>query len=147
MVTNHARIQKFSSGGGGGSMSVWQKKKPPDVFFCFFFAELILQKVNEHVSIFQGYIGSPTFSRWGGGLIFSSGGGGGGIQLLIPYRNPCNLWFSRGGVRTPCPPPSPPLDPHQFAWQFWHITFLLSRSEDGFTWGNHESTGEFWKKL
>ena len=28
----------------------------------------------------------------------------GGVQLLIPYRNPYNLWFSRGG---PDPLPSP----------------------------------------
>ena len=28
----------------------------------------------------------------------------GGVQLLIPYRNPFNLWFSRGG-----PDPLPPL--------------------------------------
>ena len=34
--------------------------------------------------------------------------GGGGVQLLIPYRNPYNLWFSRGGPD----PLSPPLDPH-----------------------------------
>ena len=54
-------------------------------------------KENYHFSRFQG---GPTFSR-----------GGGGVQLLIPYRNPYNLWFSRG-VRTPCPPPS--LDPHLY---------------------------------
>ena len=28
----------------------------------------------------------------------------GGVQLLIPYRNPFNLWFSRGGP-DPLPPP------------------------------------------
>ena len=39
----------------------------------------------------------------------------GGVQLLIPYRNPYNLWFSRGG-----PDPLPPLwirtwcSPHSF---------------------------------
>ena len=31
---------------------------------------------------------------------------GGGVQLLIPYRNPYNLWFSRG-VPDPLPPPPP----------------------------------------
>ena len=44
---------------------------------------------------------------WWGVQIFP-----GGVQLLIPYRNPYNLRFSRGeggGVWTPC---SPPLDPH-----------------------------------
>ena len=38
--------------------------------------------------------GGPTFSR------------GGGVLLLIPYRNPKNVIFQGGGVRTPCPPPS-----------------------------------------
>ena len=46
-------------------------------------------------NIFQGG-GGPTFSR-------------GEVQLLIPYRNPCNLRFSRGGGSGP---PVPPLDPH-----------------------------------
>ena len=47
-----------------------------------------------------------NFFQGGGG-----GGGGGGGQLLIPYRNPNNLLFSRG-VRTPSPLPT--LDPHLF---------------------------------
>ena len=70
--------------------------------------------------IFQGSREGPTFSRGGGGggegPTFSRGGGGrvqlfpggGGVQLLIPYRNPYNLYFSRGGPD----PLSPPLDPH-----------------------------------
>ena len=33
--------------------------------------------------------------------------GRGGVQLLIPYRNPYNLWFSRGGGGSG--PPVPPL--------------------------------------
>ena len=36
------------------------------------------------------------------------GGGSNFFQLFIPYRNPYNLWFSRGGPD----PLSPPLDPH-----------------------------------
>ena len=43
-------------------------------------------------NIFQGGGGCPTFSR--------------GVQLLIPYRNPYNLRFSRGGSGPPVPPPS-----------------------------------------
>ena len=31
--------------------------------------------------------------------------------IAILYRNPYNLWFSRGGGG-PDPPPPPPLDPH-----------------------------------
>ena len=100
MTKVHARIQEFSS---GGSRSVWQKKALTSFFFS---PQLILQKLNGQFkkknynfsrfqrgsNIFQG--GGPTLSR--------------GVQLLIPNRNPYNLWFSRG-VQTPCPPP---LDPH-----------------------------------
>ena len=56
-----------------------------------------------------------NFTRFQRGFnIFSRGGGGGptfsrGIQLLIPYRLPYNLCFSRG-VRVPCPPPPPTKD-------------------------------------
>ena len=75
------------------------KKKPWQR--CFFFSpQLILLKSNGLISkktiIFQGSRGDQTFSRGGVG-----GGRGGptfsrGVQLLIPYRNPYNLWFSRG---------------------------------------------------
>ena len=33
----------------------------------------------------------------------------GGVQLLIPYRNPFNLWFSRGGPDHLLPPSGPAL--------------------------------------
>ena len=55
--------------------------------------------------IFQGFRGGPTFSRGGGGLQLFPGG----VQLLIPCRNPYNLWFSKGSGP---PVPPPPLDPH-----------------------------------
>ena len=115
----HAWIQEFSSGrgGGGGGGPGQSEKKSSDnlttfcffVFLFYFFLVLSLfyrsQMVNfkeichfsrsQRVSnIFQG---GPTFSE-----------GGGGVQLLIPYRNPYNFSFSRGGP-DPCPPP---LDPH-----------------------------------
>ena len=48
----------------------------------------------------------PTFFRGGGGVQLFPGVGG--VQLLIPYRNPYNLSFSRGGPD----PLSPPLDSH-----------------------------------
>ena len=54
-------------------------------------------KENYHFSRFQR--GSNIFQ------------GGGGVHLLIPYRNPYYLWFSRGGGSGP-PAPPPPLDPH-----------------------------------
>ena len=107
--------------GGGGSTSIWQKALTA-LFVCFFAFFLVLglvyrsQMVNfqekYHFSRFRRgsnfFHGGPTFSR-----------GGGGVKLLIPYRNPNNLWFSRG-VRTPCPPP--PLDPHLAA------IYLVSQS-------------------
>ena len=83
----------FVRGGPGQS-----DKKALATFF--FSPQLILQKSNGYIqrklSFFkvpegvQHFPGGPTVSR--------------GVQLLIPYRNPYNLWFSRG-VRTPCPPP------------------------------------------
>ena len=54
----------------------------------------------------------PRFQR--ASTFFPGGGGGGGgrdptfsrgIQLLIPYRLPYNLCFSRGGGSGPLPPP------------------------------------------
>ena len=77
--------------------------------FCFLVINLlILQKSNGYFQrklISQGsrgcptfFRGGPTFSMWGGG------GGQGGAQLLFPYINPYNLWFSRGSG--PLSPPS-----------------------------------------
>ena len=37
VVTNHAQIQKFSSGGGGGPCQYDKKKSSDVVFFCLFF--------------------------------------------------------------------------------------------------------------
>ena len=84
----------FSRGGGGGggegSRSVWQKSSDND----FFSPQLILQKSNgqfqRNLSFFMAPDGVQLFP--------------GGVQLLIPYRNPFNLWFSRGG-QDPLPPP------------------------------------------
>ena len=85
--------------GGGGAVQVNLTKKALTTFFFFFFffsPQLILQKSNGHfqrnLSFFKSSRGGPTFSR-----------GGGSNCLLIPYRDPYDLWFSRG-VRTPCPP-------------------------------------------
>ena len=96
-----ARIQEFSSGGGGGSRSIWQKKALTTykVFFFFFFfsPQLILQKSN---GSFQRKLSFFKVLE--------------GVQLLIFYRNPYNLWFSRGGSG----PPVPPLDPHLLTLNF-----------------------------
>ena len=82
--TTHARIQEFSPGGGPGQ---------PDKKYRSQMANF------KEIYIFQGSGGGPTFYR-GGSNYFQ----GGGVQLLIPYRNPYNLWFSRGSG-PPVPPP------------------------------------------
>ena len=99
--------RNFRRGGGGGGPGQSDKKSSDNVFFfSFLFSpQLILQKSNgqfqRNLSFFKVPEGVQHFP--GGG-----GGGGGGVQLLIPYRNPYNLSFSRGGPD----PLSPPLDPH-----------------------------------
>ena len=93
-----ARIQEFSS--GGGSRSVWQKSSDND----FFSPQLILQKSNGQFQRNLSFSRLQMESNFFQGVQLFPGG----AQLLIPYRNPFNLWFSRGG---PDPLP-PPLDPH-----------------------------------
>ena len=111
-VQAHARIQEFSS--GGGSRSIWQKKLWQRFFCCFlvlslfYRSQMVTFNLVYHFSRF--WRGSNIF-QGGGGVNFFQGGGGGGVQLLIPYRNPYNLWFSRGG-----PDPLSPL------WiRTWHF--------------------------
>ena len=74
-------------------------KKSSDNLTTLFFSSAYFTEVKWSISkksiIFQCPRGGPPFS-WGSN--FSRG-----VQLLIPYRNPYNLSFSRG-VRTPCPP-------------------------------------------
>ena len=90
----------FVRGGPGQA----DKKKLWHRFFFFkslaYFTE-VKWSISKKSITFQGSRGGPTFSR--GVQLFP-----GGVQLLIPYRNPYNLWFSRGGPD----PLSPPLDPH-----------------------------------
>ena len=93
--------RNFRQGGPGQS----DKKSSDNVFFFFFLvlnlfykSQMVNFKEIHHFSIFQGSTGGLTFSR-GWVQLFP-----GGVQLLIPYRNPYILWFSR--------PPVPPLDPH-----------------------------------
>ena len=87
---------------GGGSRSVWQKSSDNDFLVLSLFYRS--QKVNfkEIYRFSRLQMGSNFFQ---GVQLFP-----GGVQLLIPYRNPFNLWFSRGGP-DPLPPP-PPLGPH-----------------------------------
>ena len=83
-------------GGGGGRVRVNLTKKAPTTFFLVLSLFYKCQMVN-----FEENYHFPRFQR--GSNIFQGGGGGGGVQLFIPYRNPYNLWFSRG-VRTPWTP-------------------------------------------
>ena len=106
----HARIHDFSSGGSG---SIWQKK-PWQLFFflvlsLFYWSQMVNFEENYHFSRFQR--GSNIF-QGGGGPTFSKG-----VQLLIPYRNPYNFWFSRG------PDPLTPL---------WIRTCYLDQQEKAF---------------
>ena len=76
----HARIQEFSSGGPG------QAEKSSDNVFVFFSPQPILQKLNgqfhRNLSFFKVPEGSNIFQ---------------GGPIAFPYRNPYNLWFSKGG--------------------------------------------------
>ena len=98
--------RNFRQGGGGGPGQT-DKKKLWRFFFFFFSPQLILQKSNgqfqRNLSFFKVPEGVQHFP--GGVQLFP-----GGVQLLIPYRKPYNLWFSRGGGGPD--PLSPPLDPH-----------------------------------
>ena len=95
---------------GGGVQARRSENSLNNVFFFSFFSlvlNLILQ-FTEGVQWFY-YRENYTFPRIqrGAGATFSKGGGGGPNTNF--YRNPYNLWFSRGS-RPPIPPP--PLDPH-----------------------------------
>ena len=76
----------------GGRVQVSLTKKLWQRFF--FSPQLILQKSNGQFQRNLSFFKAPD------GVQFFPGG----VQLLIPYRNPFNLWFSRGG-----PDPLPPL--------------------------------------
>ena len=129
--TNNMRGSSNCRLGRGGGQS--DKKK---LWQCFVFLVLSLFYCSQMVNFeenyhFQGSRGGPTFSRGvGGGPTYSRGGG---VQLLIPYRNPYNLWFSRGGVRTPVLPSGSALEEHfsyraasQTNRQVWYSHLSLS---------------------
>ena len=83
--------------GGPGQID----KKPWQLFF-FFFLVLSLFYTSQMVNFKENY---PFLRFQRGSNIFQGGPTffRGGVQLLIFYRNPYNLWFSRGGLN-PCPP-------------------------------------------
>ena len=91
--------RKFRKGGGPGQSD---RKSSDNFFFSFPFflvLSLFLRKSNgqfqRNLSFFKVSEGVQNFP-----------GGSNFFQLLIPYRNPYNLWFSRGGSGPPAPPPS-----------------------------------------
>ena len=98
-----ARIQEFSSVGGGGGEGPGQSDKKALttislVLSLFYRSQMV--NFKEIFRFLRLQIGSNFFQ---GVQLFP-----GGVQLLIPYRNPFNLWFSRGGPdHLPPPPPRP----------------------------------------
>ena len=103
--------RNFRQGGGGGPGQS-DKKALTTVFLVlslFYWSQMVYFEENYHFSRFQR--GSNIFQ---GGSIFFQGGGG--VQLLIPYRNPYNLWFSRGGLD--------PLSPSGSALVGFHLPFV-----------------------
>ena len=97
--------RNFCWGGGGGASGPSGIKKSSDnIFFYFFFYFLVLNLLYRIpvVTFKENYL-FPRF-QWGWTIFLGSNffRMGGGVQLLVPYRNPYNLWFS--GVRTPCLP-------------------------------------------
>ena len=87
-----ARIQIFSSGEGEGPGQS-DKKALTMIFLVlslFYRSQMVNFKEIYRFSRLQ--MGSNFFQ---GIQLFP-----GGVQLLIPYRNPYNLWFSRGGAPT-----------------------------------------------
>ena len=91
------------------------KKALTTLFFLvlglFYWSQRVNFEESYHFSRFQR--GSNIFQ--GGGSNFFQGGGG--VQLLIPYRNPYNLWFSTGSG-----PPNP----------LWIRTSYLDQQEIAF---------------
>ena len=84
--------RNFRQGGGGGGVQVSLTKKSSDNVFFFFFLVLSLFYRSQMLNFKEIY----HFSRFQRGSNIFQGGGGvqpfpGGLQLLIPYRNPCNL--------------------------------------------------------
>ena len=96
----------------------WLSENSSDVLIFFLFSpQPILQFYRECLMviskkriIFQGFRRSNIFQGGGGGSNFFKGGGG--VPSGNFYRNPYNLWFSRGGGPEPL---SPPLNPHMIA--------------------------------
>ena len=90
--------RNFHQGGGGGKGPGQSDKKALTTIFLvlslFYRSQMVNFKEIYRFSRLQ--MGSNFFQ---GVQLFP-----GGVQLLIPYRNPLNLWFSRGGP-DPCPPP------------------------------------------
>ena len=93
-----ARIQEFSSGEGEGP-GQFDKKTLTTIFLVlslFYRSQMV--NFKEICRFLRLQMGSNFFQ---GVQLFP-----GGVQLLIPYRNPYNLWFSRGGPDPLPPPPS-----------------------------------------
>ena len=91
---------RWGEGGGGGGSGPSGILKSSDKVVFIYFLVLILFYRSPVVTFKENYY-LPRF-KWGWNIFQ----GEGGVQLLFPYRNPYNVWFSRGGggVGTAWPP-------------------------------------------
>ena len=91
--------------------------------FFFFFSFLVQFTVGVQWFNYRENYTFPRIQR--GANIFQWGGGGPNANS---YRNPYNLWFSRGGPSLYPPPPHPPLDLHMFSMthSLWYSLEMLS---------------------
>ena len=127
MMQRHVQIQEVLPGGGGGpGLTVTS-------FFGVIFSPHLILQFFQRVSngYFKENYNFPKFQReskiFQGSNLFQGGGGGGPNAFF--YRNPYNLWFSRGSG-----PPIPPLDPHlRGYWATFGVTLIpWSRSNNVF---------------
>ena len=125
----HAWIQEVLSAGG---IQAWRPENSLNNAF-FLSPQLILQFTEgvkwfyyRETILFQGSRGGPTFTR-GGVQLFPRGGGGGGGPNANFYRNPYNLWFSRGGPYSLSPPSG---SAHVMSHQYTVKPVLSSHSKE-----------------
>ena len=87
-------------------VQAWLSENSSDVFIFLFISQPILQFLQR---VIDGYFKEkyPRFQRvqpfpgWGGGVQLFPGGW---VSSAYFYRNPYNLWFSRGGGPEPLSP-------------------------------------------
>ena len=115
-------FRQLGGGGDGVQVNLAFKKSSDDAFlFLFFSPQLILQKSS---GFFHRKLLLPRF-QWGWNIFQGDPTFNRGVQLLFPYRNPYNLWFSRGSG-----PPAPlsgsaHVIPRIVVWSIYSFFFFL----------------------